>query len=149
MDVDDYTFFGLHTILFDLGGVEVDFGASSFCFHTFLSFLGDVGTTFEVSSFGLRLFFFLLRPLFIFFTFLDEVVHQLRLYFNLLYVLWIRLILDMDHGALLLPGPKVKLLFFAIDVEADFSSSNINLCSSCAEEGSPKDEGQFLHRFHI
>ena len=88
--------------------------------------------------------FLLLRPLFIFFTFLDEVVHQLRLYFNLLYVLWIRLILDMDHGALLLPGPKVKLLFFAIDVEADFSSSNINLCSQGAEEWLPKDEGRFL-----
>jgi hypothetical protein len=35
----------------------------------------------------------------------------------------------MDHGALLLSGPKIKLLFFAIDVEADFSSFNINLCS--------------------
>jgi hypothetical protein len=58
MDVDDYTFFGLYTILFDLGGVEVDFGASFSCFHTFLSFLGGVGTTFEVSSFCFRLFFF-------------------------------------------------------------------------------------------
>ena len=35
VDMDDYTIFGLHTILFDLGGVEVDFGASSFCFHSF------------------------------------------------------------------------------------------------------------------
>jgi hypothetical protein len=32
--------------LFDLGGVEVDFEASFFCFHIFLSFLGGVGTTF-------------------------------------------------------------------------------------------------------
>ena len=36
--MDDCTFLGLHTILFDFGGVVVDFGASSFCFHTFLSF---------------------------------------------------------------------------------------------------------------
>ena len=50
-------FFGLHTILFDFGGVVVDFGAPSFCFHTF-SFFGGVGTTFGVSSFCFRLFFF-------------------------------------------------------------------------------------------
>ena len=92
---------------------------------------------------------FLLWPLFIFLIFLDEVVHQLRLYLNLLYSLWIQPILDTDHGALLLLGPKVKLLFFAIDVEADFSGSNINLCSCSAEEGSPKDEGRFLHGFHV
>ena len=53
---DDCTFFGIHTILFDLGGVEVDFRASSFCFHTV--FLGGVGTTFGFSSFCFRLFFF-------------------------------------------------------------------------------------------
>ena len=35
VDVDDCTFFGLHTILFVLGGVEVDFKALSFCFHLF------------------------------------------------------------------------------------------------------------------
>ena len=58
VDMDDCTFFGLHTILFDLGGVEVDFEALCFCFHTFLSFLGGVGTTFGVSSFCFRLFFF-------------------------------------------------------------------------------------------
>ena len=58
VDVDYCTFFSLHTILFDLGGVEVDFRAFSFCFHTFLSFLGGVGTTFEVSSFCFRLVFF-------------------------------------------------------------------------------------------
>ena len=53
---DDCTFFGLHTILFDLGGVEVDFGASAFCFHT--NFFGGVGTTFGFSSFYFRFFFF-------------------------------------------------------------------------------------------
>ena len=84
---------------------------------------------------------FLLWPLFIFFVFLDEVVHQLRLYLNPLYALWVLPILDKDHGALLLLGPKVKLLLLAIDVEADFSGSNINLCSRGAEERSPKNEG--------
>ena len=73
VDVDDCTLFGLHTILFDLGGVEVDFGASSFCFHTFLSFLGGAGTTFG-ASFGFGLFFFG-SDLFVFFAFLDEAVH--------------------------------------------------------------------------
>ena len=67
-------------------------------------------------------------------------VHQLRLYFNLLYALWVRPILDSYHGALLLPRPKVKLFLFVVDVEADFSSSNINLCSRGAEEWLPKDE---------
>ena len=92
---------------------------------------------------------FLLWPLFVFFIFLDEVVHQLRLYLNLLYALWIRPIVDMDHGALLLPWPKVKLLFFAIDVEADFSGSNNNLCSCGAEEWSPQDEGRLFCSFHV
>jgi hypothetical protein len=32
--VDGCTFFGFHTILFDLGGVVLDFRAFSFCFHT-------------------------------------------------------------------------------------------------------------------
>jgi hypothetical protein len=48
VDVDACAFFGLHTILFLLGGVMVDFGASSFCFHTILFFLGGVKTTFGV-----------------------------------------------------------------------------------------------------
>jgi hypothetical protein len=65
----------------------------------------------------------------------------LRLNFNLLYALWVRPVLDTDHGALLLSVPKVKLFFFAIDVEAHFSSSNINLSSYSAKEWSPKDEG--------
>jgi hypothetical protein len=68
VDADDYTFFHLHTILFDLGGMEVDFGVSSFCFHTFLSFLGGVETTFGVSSFCFTLFFFC-SDLFLFFCF--------------------------------------------------------------------------------
>jgi hypothetical protein len=34
--MDDCTFLGLHTILFDFGGVVVDFGASSFFPHFFL-----------------------------------------------------------------------------------------------------------------
>ena len=50
VDMDDCTFFGFHTILFDLGGVVVDFGAYFFCFHT-IFFFGGVGTTFGVSYF--------------------------------------------------------------------------------------------------
>ena len=115
--MDDCTFFGFHTILFDLGGVVVDFGASSFCFHTI--FLGDVGTTFSFSSFCFRLFFFGFDLFLFLFVFLGEAVHQLRLYLDLLYALWIRPVLDSYHGALLLPGSKVKLFFFAIDVEED------------------------------
>jgi hypothetical protein len=71
---DDCIFLGLHTILFDLGGVEVDFGASTFCLYTFLSFLGGAGTTFEASSFGFGLFLFVPTS-FCFLCFLDEVVH--------------------------------------------------------------------------
>ena len=66
--VDDCTFFGLHTILFDLGGVVVDFGASSFYFYT-VFFFGGVGTTFGVSSFYFGLFF-LCSSLFLFYLFL-------------------------------------------------------------------------------
>jgi hypothetical protein len=34
-------------------------------------------------------------------------------------------------------------------VEADFSSSNINLCSRGTKEWSPKDEGRFLRCLHV
>jgi hypothetical protein len=67
VDVDDYTFFGFHTILFVHGGVVVDFGASYFCFHTVLLFLGGVETTFGVSSF-ISCFIFFCSDLFIFLT---------------------------------------------------------------------------------
>jgi hypothetical protein len=50
---------------------------------------------------------------------------------------------------LLLPGHEVKLLFFAIDVEADFFGSNINLHPCGAQERSPKDERRFFCGFHI
>jgi hypothetical protein len=63
--------------------------------------------------------------------------------------LWIWPVLDPYHGSLLLLRPKVKLLFFAIDVEADFSGSNINLHHRSAQERSPKDEKRFFCGFHI
>jgi hypothetical protein len=63
--------------------------------------------------------------------------------------LWIWLILDSDHGALLLSRLEVKLLFFTIDVEANFFGSNIILCSHCAQEGPPKDEWRLFCGFHI
>ena len=50
VDVDDCTFFGLHTILFVCGGVVVDVGAVSLDFHTVLFFMGSVGIGFGVSS---------------------------------------------------------------------------------------------------
>ena len=36
-----------------------------------------------------------------------------------------------------------------MDIEADFSSSNINLSSCNAQEGLPKDEGQFFSDLHV
>jgi hypothetical protein len=51
VDAESCTFFGLHTILFVLGGVVVDFGAASFGSHTGLFFFGGVGTSFGVFSF--------------------------------------------------------------------------------------------------
>jgi hypothetical protein len=65
----------------------------------------------------------------------------LRLYLNLFNDLWVWPILDADHGTLFLSGPKVKLFFFSIDIEADFSSPNTNLCYHSAKERAPKDEG--------
>jgi hypothetical protein len=51
--------FGLHTILFVLGGVVVDFGASSFGFQTGLLFLSGAGMAFGVfSSLVICLIFF-------------------------------------------------------------------------------------------
>ena len=76
-------------------------------------------------------------------------VHQLSLYLNFSNALWVWPIYDLDHGALLLPRPEVKLFIFAINVEADFSGSNINLSSRSVQEGSPKDEGRFLYCFHV
>ena len=58
VDMDASSFFSLHTILFVLGGVVVDFRASSFRFHTVLFFLGGVETTFGASSFVIYLIFF-------------------------------------------------------------------------------------------
>jgi hypothetical protein len=38
---------------------------------------------------------------------------------------------------------------FSIDVEMDYSSSNINVCSHGAEEWSPKDERRFFSELHV
>jgi hypothetical protein len=71
------------------------------------------------------------------------------LYFDLSDVLRIRHVLDFYHEANFVSGPEVELLFFAINVEADFSSPNINLCSRSAQERSPKDERRFFRGFHV
>jgi hypothetical protein len=63
----------------------------------------------------------------------------LNLYLSYALLVWP--IFDADHFAFfLMSGLKLKLLFLAIDVEADFSSPNIDLCPFGAEEWSPKNE---------
>ena len=55
----------------------------------------------------------------------------------------------MNHGALLLPRPEGKFFFITMDIEVDFSCSNIDLGSYSAQEGSPNDEGQFFCDLHV
>ena len=55
----------------------------------------------------------------------------------------------MNHGALFFPGPEGEFFFITIDIEADFSSSNINLSSYSAQERSPKDKGCFICYVHV
>jgi hypothetical protein len=72
----------------------------------------------------------------------------LNLYLSYALLVWP--IFDADHFAFfLMSGPKLKLLFLAIDVEADFSSHNIDLCPCGAKEWSPKNEWRFLCEFHV
>jgi hypothetical protein len=87
-------------------------------------------------------YLFLLLYLFLrFLCDLREVVYDLRLNLYLSYALLVWPVLDVDHFAFfLMPGLKPKLLFLAIDVEADFSSSNVNLHPCGAKEWSPKNE---------
>jgi hypothetical protein len=66
---------------------------------------------------------------------LREVVYDLWLNLYLSYALLVWPVLDADCFAFfLMSGPKLKLLFLAINVEADFSSPNIDLCPCGAEE---------------
>ena len=55
----------------------------------------------------------------------------------------------MNHGALLLLGAEGEFFFITMDIEVDFSCSNIDLGSCSAQEGSPNDEGQFFSDFHV
>ena len=70
----------------------------------------------------------------------NKPVHHLRLDMNFLKALWVWPVLDTNHGALLLPRPKGEFFFITIDIEVDFSGSNINLGFCSVQEGSPKDE---------
>ena len=88
--------------------------------------------------------FFLLCLLFYFFVVFHRPVHHFRLDMDLPQALWVCPILDMNHGALLLPRPEGEFFFITMDIEADFSCSNINLGSCSAQEGSTKDEGRFF-----
>ena len=73
------SFFGLHTILFVLGGVVVDFRASSFGFHTRLFFFDGVGTAFGIFSFVICLTFFYSGFFLISLFFFHRPIHHLRL----------------------------------------------------------------------
>ena len=73
------SFFGLHTILFVLGGVVVDFRASSFGLHIDLFFFGGVGKAFGIFSFVICLTFFCSGVFFDFFVLFHRPVHHLRL----------------------------------------------------------------------
>ena len=86
--------------------------------------------------------FLLLLQLFLRFLFdLREVVYDLWLNFYLCYASLVWPIFDTNHFAFfLMPGPKLKLLLFVVDVETDLSRSNINLCFCGAEERSAKNE---------
>jgi hypothetical protein len=67
--------------------------------------------------------------------------NDMRLNFYLSYALLVRPVLDADHFAVfLLSRTKLKLLLLSIDIEADYSSSNINVGSHSAKEWSPKNE---------
>jgi len=120
-----------------------------FCFPHHFVFPWWCGDRFWCFFFWDLFDFLLLQPLLDFFILDDKAVHQLRLDFNLPYALWVWPVLDPYHGALLLPGLEVKLLFLSIDIEADFFSSNIDLHSRSAQERSPQDEWRFFCGFHI
>ena len=94
VDSDGCTFFGFHTIL-------LVFGGGLFCFHTFFLLWWCGNNLWNLFLF-LWVVFLWLQPLFVFFIFLDKVVPQLRLYFDIPYALWIRPVFDFDLGALLL-----------------------------------------------
>jgi hypothetical protein len=79
----------------------------------------------------------------------DEAVHLVWHYFDLLVALWVWPIFDLDHGALLRPGLKRELFFPSIHVEADLSSSNIDHCSSSAQQWPPEDEQGFFGYIHV
>jgi hypothetical protein len=85
--------------------------------------------------------FLLLRFFLRFLYDLREVIYDLRLNFHLFFALLVWPVCDAYHLAFFLTSrPKLRLFFFAIDVEVDFSGSNINLCSYGAKEWSPKNE---------
>jgi hypothetical protein len=65
--------------LFVLGGVVVEFGASSFGCHTGLFFFGGVGTTFGAFFFCHLFNFLLLQFLLNFFILFHRPIHHLRL----------------------------------------------------------------------
>ena len=88
----------------------------------------------------------------IFYDFLHDVNEVVLLpwcQYDLSNALWVWPILDFDHGALLYLGLEEELLFLAIDVETDFSSSNIDLYPHSAQEWTSKDKQGFLGNVHV
>ena len=79
----------------------------------------------------------------------NEVVLLSWCQYDLSNALWVWPILDFDHGALLYLGLEEELLFLAIDVETDFSSSNIDLYPRSAQEWTSKDKRGFLGNIHV
>ncbi len=71
------------------------------------------------------------------------------LYFDHSNILWVRPVLDSDHGALLRPRLKLKLFFLAIDVETDTPRSNVNVGLCSAKEWTPQDEWRLLPCVHV
>ena len=75
---------------------------------------------------------FMITLLYDFFHEADHVVLLSWCYHYFLYASWIWPKLDFDHRALLNLGLKWEPFFLAVDIEADFSGSNIDLCPRSA-----------------
>jgi peptide deformylase len=59
------------------------------------------------------------------------------------------LLTPFQIGAMFWSWLEGESLFLAIDMEFDFSGSDINVCICSAQEGSPKDEGCLHVLLHV
>jgi hypothetical protein len=140
-------YFGIHTCL-EAVALGVPFLGCHAAFSSFCGMWMPFSRFSFLFSFGATFFFCF--SFFLDLSDLREVVYDLWLNLYLSYALLLWPLFDADHFAFfLMSGPKHKLLFLAIDVEANFSSPNIDLCPYSAKEWSPKNEWQFLCEFHV